>query len=150
MNILVAGLGRSGLNLAAFLNLKGHSVWGTDSSGKEFSDPEETSCFVNFETSGHSKFLDMDFHSIVLSPGIPPENELARHFMDRKMTVTGELDILAPHIKEYVKSERHVTGVTGTNGKTTTSELIGNIYRVSGDDCPVCGNNGRAVSKSPL
>lgn len=150
MNILIAGLGRSGLNLAEYLNKKGHKIWGTDSSFKTLPLLNKSNCFVEYETGGYTNFMDMDFDFLVLSPGIPPSSQVANYFSKKGVPLKGELDVISQCIKSAVSSVKGITGITGTNGKTTTSELTGEIYRACGELCSVCGNNGTAVSKALL
>jgi UDP-N-acetylmuramoylalanine--D-glutamate ligase len=150
MRILIAGLARSGLNTAELLNKAGHRVWGTDSSLDKSFPPSEYPFFQDIETGGHKKFMKMDFDLLILSPGIPDNINLVKKFKKKGIRVTGELDFINGLIKKSVIKENGITGVTGTNGKTTTSELIGTIYGMAQEKCAVCGNNGYSVSKALL
>jgi UDP-N-acetylmuramoylalanine--D-glutamate ligase len=81
-----------------------------------------------------------DVQTVVKSPGIRPSVELIGAARERGKTVVGELEIawrLLPN--EFI-------GVTGTNGKTTTTALLGEIHRLAGVPHAVAGNIGTAVS----
>jgi UDP-N-acetylmuramoylalanine--D-glutamate ligase len=78
--------------------------------------------------------------TVVKSPGIRPSVELIRAARERGVTVVGELEIawrLLPN--EFI-------AVTGTNGKTTTTALLGEIHRLAGTPHAVAGNIGTALS----
>jgi UDP-N-acetylmuramoylalanine--D-glutamate ligase len=81
-----------------------------------------------------------DVQTVVKSPGIRPSVELIQEASRRGKTVAGELEIawrLLPN--EFI-------AVTGTNGKTTTTELLGEIHRIAGIRHAVAGNIGTALS----
>ena len=81
-----------------------------------------------------------DVRTVVKSPGIRPSVELIRSARERGLEVVGELEIawrLIPN--EFI-------AVTGTNGKTTTTELIGAIHRAAGVEVAVAGNIGTPLS----
>ena len=78
--------------------------------------------------------------TVVKSPGIRPHVELISQARERGLLVVGELEIawrLIPN--EFI-------AVTGTNGKTTTAELLGAIFRAAGRPVAVAGNVGRPLS----
>jgi UDP-N-acetylmuramoylalanine--D-glutamate ligase len=114
---LVVGHGLSGKGVAAVLD-----------------DP------IHVETDAEGiQHLD-DVQTVVKSPGIRPSVELIAAARERGKTVVGELEIawrLLPN--EFI-------GVTGTNGKTTTTALLGEIHRLAGVPHAVAGNIGTAVS----
>jgi UDP-N-acetylmuramoylalanine--D-glutamate ligase len=81
-----------------------------------------------------------DVRTVVKSPGVRPSVELIAAARERGLDVVGELEVawrLLPN--EFV-------AVTGTNGKTTTTELLGAIHRAAGIDVAVAGNIGRPLS----
>ena len=81
-----------------------------------------------------------DVRTVVKSPGIRPSIELIRAARERGLVVTGELEIawrLVPN--DFI-------AVTGTNGKTTTTALLGEIHREAGVPYAVAGNIGTALS----
>jgi UDP-N-acetylmuramoylalanine--D-glutamate ligase len=78
---------------------------------------------------------------LVKSPGVPGEHPLVVAARARGIEVWSEVEL-----GYRLHSERPLVGVTGTNGKTTTVELLGAIFRAAGRDVAVAGNVGRPLS----
>ena len=78
---------------------------------------------------------------VVLSPGIDPESALARNFSERKMEVIGELEL------GWRSCDVPVIAITGTNGKTTTTELLAQMLNACGQRTIACGNIGKPLSE---
>ncbi|HKH22666.1 MAG TPA: UDP-N-acetylmuramoyl-L-alanine--D-glutamate ligase [Solirubrobacterales bacterium] len=136
---LVVGLARSGATIAAALAERGHEVLGVDSGA-----PEEA---AGLEDSGVEVSLGVDgtrqldrARTVVKSPGVPQEAAVVRAARDRGIEVTGELELAWRLIPNAF------CGVTGTNGKTTTTELIGHLYRTAGAPVAVAGNVGTPLA----
>jgi UDP-N-acetylmuramoylalanine--D-glutamate ligase len=77
---------------------------------------------------------------LVKSPGVPPAAPLAAAARERGLTIWSEVEL------GFRLLANAILGVTGTNGKTTTSELLGTIFRAGGKDVSVAGNVGRPLS----
>ncbi|PYL16751.1 MAG: UDP-N-acetylmuramoyl-L-alanine--D-glutamate ligase [Verrucomicrobia bacterium] len=77
----------------------------------------------------------------VLSPGIDPAAPLARNFSSRKMEMIGELEL------GWRSCELPIIAVTGTNGKTTTTELLAQMLDACGQRTIACGNIGKPLSE---
>jgi UDP-N-acetylmuramoylalanine--D-glutamate ligase len=78
---------------------------------------------------------------LVKSPGIPGERALVRAAREREIPVWSEVEL-----GYRLHPERPIVGVTGTNGKTTTSELLGAIFRAAGRNVAVAGNVGSPLT----
>ncbi|MFN2467613.1 MAG: Mur ligase family protein [Gaiellaceae bacterium] len=120
---VVLGLARSGRAAAAALERRGVAVVGVDRT--QDTDRDEGS----LEGAG----------LLVKSPGVPGEHELVRSARRRGIPVWSEVELgsrLLPN---------PLLGVTGTNGKTTTVELLGAIFRAAGRAVAVAGNVGTAL-----
>jgi UDP-N-acetylmuramoylalanine--D-glutamate ligase len=78
--------------------------------------------------------------AIVKSPGVPGESPVIAHARARGLIVLGELELA------WRMLENEFIAVTGTNGKTTTTELIGFIHQLAGRPVAVAGNVGVALS----
>ena len=78
---------------------------------------------------------------VVLSPGIDPASPLARNFFARKIEIIGELEL------GWRSCEMPVIAVTGTNGKTTTTELLAQMLNACGQRTIACGNIGKPLSE---
>ena len=140
--VLIVGLGESGKAAARFLGRRGAIVSATDAqpAGKLMTVKEELEnqgVECHFGEHPASLFLGQDL--IVPSPGVPwnlPQLEAARN---SGVQVMGELEIAAGLLRG------RVIGVTGTNGKTTTTALIGHILESAGKRVRIGGNIGRPV-----
>jgi len=81
------------------------------------------------------------YQMAVLSPGIDPASRLARTFSARKIDMIGELEL------GWRSCEIPVIAVTGTNGKTTTTELLAQMLNACGQRTIACGNIGKPLSE---
>ena len=81
------------------------------------------------------------FEMVVLSPGIDPASRLAQNFSSRGIEVMGELEI------GWRSCNLPVIAVTGTNGKTTTTELLAQMLNACGQKTIACGNIGKPLSE---
>ena len=138
--VAVMGLGKSGLATAEALRAAGAEVWAWDDSEAK----REEARAKGFEPVDLTTCPWSELTSLVLSPGIPhthpkphPAAALARK---HKVEIIGDIELLA-------RCERHATfiGVTGTNGKSTTTALIGHILKRAGKRAAVGGNIGTPV-----
>ena len=84
------------------------------------------------------------YEMVVLSPGIDPASPLARKFSSRKTDVIGELEL------GWRFCSLPVIAVTGTNGKTTTTELLAQMLNACGQRTIACGNIGKPLSEVAL
>ena len=140
--VLVVGLGKSGLAAALFLRRKGAQVTVSDirsaeSLAKEIPALLEEGIMV--EAGGHGLLTFRRQDLIVVSPGVPlntPELVQARNF---GRPVIGELELAARFLKGKILA------ITGSNGKTTTTVLTGEILKESGYPTLVAGNIGVPV-----
>jgi UDP-N-acetylmuramoylalanine--D-glutamate ligase len=135
----VVGLARSGAAIAALLAERGETVLGVDSGT-----PEEAAGLgdVGVEVSlGVEGTRQLDHaRTVVKSPGVPNRAPVVRAARERGIEVTGELELAWRLIPN------RFCAVTGTNGKTTTTELIGHIYRTAGLPVAVAGNVGTPLA----
>jgi len=136
---LIVGLARSGCAAARFLIGRGEEVAGVDSGHPDGAaglagDGVE----VALDTSGLAQ-LD-GTRTVVKSPGVPREAPVIAAALERGLDVVGELELAWRAIPN------RFLAVTGTNGKTTTVELLGHIYRTAGEPVTVAGNVGTPLS----
>ena len=140
--ILVVGLGKSGLASAIFLRKKGAQVTVSDVRSVEALANELPALLdvgVMVEAGGHGLLTFRRQDWIVVSPGVPmdtPELVQARGF---GTPVIGELELASRFL------QGNILAITGSNGKTTTTALCGEIFRASGQPTQVGGNIGVPV-----
>ena len=136
---LVVGLARSGAAIAAVLAGRGESVLGVDSgTPPEAAGLEDAGVEVSLGVDG-TRLVDRA-RTVVKSPGVPQDAAVVRQARERGMEVTGELELAWRLIPN------EFCAVTGTNGKTTTTELIGHLHRTAGRPVAVAGNVGTPLS----
>jgi UDP-N-acetylmuramoylalanine--D-glutamate ligase len=126
--VVVVGMARSGVAAVRLLQQKGAYVRAVDEK------PMGEVLGVTVEPQTEAAFRDADL--VVISPGVPADLDLLEKVRTRGVAVIGELELAAPFLKGGN------IGVTGTNGKTTTTALVGHILKESGIACQVGGNIG--------
>ncbi|HWM13884.1 MAG TPA: UDP-N-acetylmuramoyl-L-alanine--D-glutamate ligase [Gaiellaceae bacterium] len=136
---LVLGLARSGEAAALALARRGVRVVGVDRNA-ELEAGRLRAAGVEVVLGAEDPALVEDVDLLVKSPGVPSEVPLVAAARRRGLTVWSEVELgsrLLPN---------PVLGVTGTNGKTTTSELLGAIFRAAERPVAVAGNVGRPLT----
>jgi UDP-N-acetylmuramoylalanine--D-glutamate ligase len=134
---LVVGMKRSGVASAKLLLREGAQVRATDL--KPLADlPEAVALGIPFAQQSPEEFEGCDL--IVLSPDVPTDLAPLEAAHKRGVKVIGEVELAAPMLKG------RTIGVTGSNGKTTTTSLIGHILREAGVPVQVGGNIGVPVT----
>ena len=134
--VLVAGLGGTGLSVIEFLGGKGARVEAYDAVAAN--PPQGVPCY-----SGSLKdALVRGFDVLVLSPGIDSRLAEIAAFRQGGGEVLGDVEILARELKG--RRDR-VIAITGSNGKTTVTHLVGHLCRESGLDTVMAGNVGVPV-----
>ncbi|RPJ12870.1 MAG: UDP-N-acetylmuramoyl-L-alanine--D-glutamate ligase, partial [Desulfobacteraceae bacterium] len=140
--IVVAGLGRTGLSVARFLKGKGAYVTVTDSStGGDLEAKAEYlgKMDISVELGPHSLDTFENAGMIVLSPGVPHTIGPVAAASRLGVPVIGEIELASRFIKEPI------IAITGTNGKTTVTTLIGKMLEESGLNVFVGGNIGNPL-----
>ncbi|HLY35320.1 MAG TPA: Mur ligase family protein, partial [Candidatus Limnocylindria bacterium] len=144
---LIAGLARSGIAAALALRALGQPVIGYDDGPADAPGLRhaagrlsEAGVELHLDASREATAAVAGAGSLVKSPGVPHDAPVVRAARRRGIPVIGELELawrLLPN--EFV-------AVTGTNGKTTTTEWIGHIHREAGAPVAVAGNVGTPLS----
>jgi UDP-N-acetylmuramoylalanine--D-glutamate ligase len=135
---LVVGLARSGVAAALALRARGEEVIGSDAGAPEVGRLRDVGVEVHLDASG--EHLAARARTVIKSPGVPQEAPAIVAARRRGLTILGELELAWRLLgNEFI-------AVTGTNGKTTTSEWIGHIHREAGLPVAVAGNVGTAAS----
>jgi UDP-N-acetylmuramoylalanine--D-glutamate ligase len=135
---LIVGLARSGVAAALTLTERGEQVTGVDSGRPDVERLVAAGVAVHLESDGVA--LLGGIGCVVKSPGVPARAPVVEAARRRGVAVIGELELawrMLPN--EFI-------AVTGTNGKTTTVELVGHIHREAALPVAVAGNVGTAVS----
>jgi UDP-N-acetylmuramoylalanine--D-glutamate ligase len=121
--VVVYGMGKSGLAAAALLSAHGARVRAIDNQPKGAVQPPTEAAFA-------------DADLVVLSPGVPADLPLVEQSRRSGRPVIGEVELAGYFL------QGPIIGITGSNGKTTTTALTGHILQSAGIDCQVGGNIG--------
>ncbi len=145
--VLVVGLGRSGIAAAALCAARGARVTVTDRRPASELTADLTTARAKLpatvaqELGGHRRETFLGADLIVLSPGVPEIPELAAA-RAAGVEITGELELASCFVAGTI------VGITGTNGKSTTTTLVGEMLRATGHPTFVGGNLGEPLCEA--
>ena len=137
--VLVVGLGKSGVASATFLQARGAKVTVSDSKSEAQLRQEIPLLLdkgITVETGHHGERTFRDQDMIVVSPGVPFDQPQIEQARKQGIRVIGEIELAALFMAG------HVIAITGSNGKTTTTSLCGDIIKAGGKRTLVGGNIG--------
>lgn len=139
--ISILGIARSGTAAALFLKKKGYDIFISDI--KKIDDDDEfilqlKNNNINFETGKHSLSILSNSDLIVVSPGIPLDSNIICELKNLNKKIIGEIELAY----QFCNKRSKIIAVTGSNGKSTTTSLIGEILKGSGLKVIVAGNIG--------
>jgi UDP-N-acetylmuramoylalanine--D-glutamate ligase len=139
--IVIIGMGRTGVAVARFLGNQGARVTVTDNKSPDQwgDDFGKISGEKWLEIGAYNADVLKDAALVVPSPGVPPRNELLTKSLQMNIPVISEIELAGRLISVPM------IAVTGTNGKTTTTTLLGDILKNSGKDVFVGGNIGKPL-----
>ena len=132
-------MARSGLGAAEFLARHGAVVTVSDNRPAEALGPEIQllrECRVDWEAGGHTDEVFSKAELIVVSPGVPLTLPVLQNARQAGKDVISEIELASRYL------EGEIIAITGTNGKTTTTTLIGEILKTAGFPVLVGGNIG--------
>jgi len=141
--VLVVGLARSGVAACRVLGDAGAIVKATDKRAAEAIGPDVAmlrGMGVEVEVGGHTRAFAEACEIVVVSPGVPLEVDIVKWAQSRRKLVMGEVELA------WCLSDAVFVAVTGTNGKTTTVSLLGEILSRHSAKVRVGGNIGDPIS----
>lgn len=140
--VLVVGFGISGVAVAKYMHKQGAKVTVVDQKQKEELTDHIQSCVdlkLEFEFGKHNHTTFHTADLIVVSPGVPLTIKPLEEARERNIPITNEVELAAAHF------QIPVIAVTGTNGKTTTTALISEIFKADGKKVYLGGNTGKPL-----
>lgn len=141
IDIVVLGAAESGVGAAVLAQKKGLSVFVSDNGViKEAYKRLLTHHGISFEENGHSQEKVLSAKEVIKSPGIPEKNELMKVIRKKGIPVISEIEFAG----RYTKAK--MIGITGTNGKTTTTMLTYHILKKAGLNVGLAGNVGKSFA----
>lgn len=134
---LVIGAGKSGINAAKLLMAHGYEVAVFDGNvSADKSKIQESIGNVEVFLGDMSEDVIATFDMAVVSPGVPLDNLIVKKINDANVKLIGEIEL------GYIYEKGSVVAITGTNGKTTTTTLVGDIIKRWKSNTIVAGNIG--------
>ena len=141
--VIVLGGGESGVGAALLASVNGLNVFLTDAGQlAPLYQRELEEHNIPFEQGGHSVDLILNGSLIIKSPGIPEKNDLMKKIRAKKIQVISEIELAYRY-----KKDSKIVGITGTNGKSTTTSLIYHICKEAGMDVALVGNIGISIAR---
>lgn len=139
MKVIVVGLGKSGFEILGFLDKKEIETMAFDS--KENYDKNQIEQFSKKITInlGKNPTGEEACDLVVISPGVPTNLAFLEQFRERGIEIVGEVEFA------YNFAKGKFVSITGTNGKTTTTTLVGEIFKKAGIDTRIVGNIGNPI-----
>jgi UDP-N-acetylmuramoylalanine--D-glutamate ligase len=142
-SLVILGAGESGVGAAILAKQQGYDVFVSD-GGKingEFKN-ELAQHKIDFEEEQHTEEKIFAANEVMKSPGIPEKNQLVKKIRAKGIEIISEIELAYRH-----KGNSKIIGITGSNGKTTTTSLIYHICKTADVDCAVVGNIGFSFAK---
>jgi UDP-N-acetylmuramoylalanine--D-glutamate ligase len=139
--LVILGAQESGVGAARLALQRGHSVFVSDAGTiKQKYRDELVRLGIEFEEGGHTATRVLEADEIVKSPGIPDSASLVVAAQERGIPVISEIELA------YRYCKGRIIGITGSNGKTTTTLLTHHILQKAGVDVAVGGNVGTSFA----
>lgn len=141
-SIVILGSGESGTGAAILAKQKGFDVFVSD-KGKiaDKFKKELEAIHVSYEEGKHDEHRILSAGEIIKSPGIPEKNELIQKVRSKQIPVISEIEFAARYTNAFK------IGITGTNGKTTTTSLVYHLMKKAGLNVACGGNIGISFAR---
>lgn len=140
--LVILGAGESGVGTAILGKAKGYDVFLSD-FGKIKNHYKEILIAEDFawEEEGHTEALILNADVVMKSPGIPDKAPIVQKLIEKGVSVISEIEFASQY------TDATIVGITGSNGKTTTTMLTGFILEQAGINLGVAGNIGDSYAK---
>lgn len=143
--VLILGMARSGYEVAKLLNNKNNKIYITDQKDQDAEKIKELKDMgIEFiKTLEPENILDNTFDILIKNPAVFPFHPCVEKARELKIPVVNEMEVAYHYIKNPVK----IIGITGSNGKTTTTTLIYEVLKKAGKSVKLGGNIGTPLSQ---
>ena len=141
MRLVILGGGESGVGTAILGKKKGYDVFVSD-FGK-IKDSYKEVLIINgiaWEEGKHTEDLVLNADVVMKSPGIPDKSPIVKQLKSKGISVISEIEFAAPFTKALT------VGITGSNGKTTTTMLTHHLLKTAGLNVGLAGNVGKSFA----
>ena len=141
--MVILGGGESGVGAALLCKQQGYDVFLSDAGKiKDHYKDELESNNIEFESGGHTAAKILSANEVMKSPGIPSSNPIVKEIRSLQIPIISEMELAYRY-----KGSSRIIGITGSNGKTTTSSLIYQICKTGGYNCALVGNIGNSIAR---
>lgn len=141
--VVILGAAESGVGAALLAKQKGLEVFVSDGGMIRDSFKKELSLHhIPFEEGGHTAGKVLDASLVIKSPGIPEKSEWVKQIRKAQIELISEIEFAYRY-----KGSSRIIGITGSNGKTTTTALTYHLCKTGGLDCAVVGNIGFSFAR---
>jgi UDP-N-acetylmuramoylalanine--D-glutamate ligase len=141
--IVILGAGESGVGAALLAKQKGIDVFVSDGNSIKSGFKNELVLHeIDFEEELNSKEKILNASVVVKSPGIPEKNEMIKEIRESGIEIISEIEFAFRY-----KGDSKIIGITGSNGKTTTTALLYHICETAQLDCAMVGNIGFSFAR---
>jgi UDP-N-acetylmuramoylalanine--D-glutamate ligase len=141
--LIILGSGESGVGAALLAQLHGISVFVSDGGKiKEQYKKELTDAGIAFEEGQHSLDIILNAKEVIKSPGIAPKTEIIKKIKEANISIISEIEFGYRY-----KGNSKIVAITGSNGKTTTTNLTYYIFKNAGYHVSMCGNVGYSFAR---
>ena len=143
--VAILGAGESGVSAALLAQAKGLQVFVSDAN--EIAAAHRKALIAHhipFEEKQHTQDRILSADEVVKSPGIPDKTPIIQSIQKAKLPIISEIELASRYTQAFL------IGITGTNGKTTTTHLITHLLRVAGLNVAMAGNVGISFSRRVL
>ncbi|MFV8268491.1 UDP-N-acetylmuramoyl-L-alanine--D-glutamate ligase [Flavobacterium sp. GT2N3] len=141
MRLVILGGGESGVGTAILGKKKGYEVFVSD-FGKIKGNYKEVLIIneIAWEEEKHTEDLIMNADVVMKSPGIPDKSPIVKQLREKGISIVSEIEFAAPF------TEATIIGITGSNGKTTTTMLTHHLLKSAGLNIGLGGNIGKSFA----
>ncbi|HMH34823.1 MAG TPA: UDP-N-acetylmuramoyl-L-alanine--D-glutamate ligase [Puia sp.] len=141
--MVILGGGESGVGAAVLASLRGYEVFLSDAGTLQPAYKKELEARgIDFEEGKHTEDKILNAQEIMKSPGIPEKNQLVKSIRAKGIPVISEIELAYRY-----KGDSRIIGITGSNGKTTTTAMTYHICKHGGLDCAIVGNIGYSFAR---
>ena len=140
--IVILGAGESGVGAAILAKKKGYSVFVSDLNQiKENFKNELENYSIDYEENKHTQEIILNAELIIKSPGIPDKAEIIKLIKQKNIPIISEIEFA------YRFTNAKFVAITGSNGKTTTTQLTYEIFKTAGYNVGLAGNIGKSLAR---
>lgn len=142
-HLVILGAGESGVGAAILGKQQGYDVFVSDGKDIKANYRQELEAHgIAYEAGKHTEEKILQAEEVMKSPGIPDTNELVQKIRAKGIPVISEIELAYRY-----KGNSKIIGITGSNGKTTTTALTYHICKKGGLDCALVGNIGYSFAR---